>query len=1308
MKKNIVFLLLLTFLFGFLYAQPDTLRVCYNSSVNISLPNYVDSCSYYWEITFSSTDDTIVQDLDSNYLLVDSVFCITYVRCYSKCISVEDSLCYEALVIPYSLFTSGTIEGGDTICYNASSGTLYLSENCIGGVEPYSYQWEYSDNGEQWELVSSAITPSYQPQSLQNSTYYRLKFISSEGCGVVYSNVESVHVYDKLQAVTISSDSSTYCYNAIPEPLYIENQAVGADGNYINQWQISLNNEDWSDIIGEIGDTYQPTSLIQTTYFRVKTISPLCSDTVFSHPFKITVYSMIHAGEIRCDDNFVCYNSTAQLDFISQPVGGGGSYSYRWQIASDSINFIDIQGASSINYETDSLTSQQIYRVIVSSTLGCAQDTTNELTINVRQPFVPGTIIGNDTVCYDAIPGQLSLETSCYGGETPYSYQWYRSTREYGSRDVLIPQAVDSIYQSDNLKQTTSYKLKFFSAGGCGEAFSNTIVVHVYDSLTPAVISTDNESPICYGTEPDELFILTPPTGADGVFAHQWQTAADGFSWVDVNNANGSSYQHVEMYNDLYFRLVDTSGFGCGVVVSNPILVTVYDQLDAGVLSGNDSICYAMSANLTMASQPTGGGNSYSYQWIVQTNSGVDSVLVDANESSLHCDSLLQTTFYRLVVSSNLGCGQDTTDWVSINVRAPFVAGSISGPDSSCYNFRPDSLIVVNNCIGGSAPYFYQWQRFDNSLWVDIVGADDVVFQDNEITEMQSYRLQFTSSNNCGITYSNPIQVAVRDMMQPAIIYTNSDSIICYNSAPQPLGILIPATGGGNQYAYQWQSSLDGENWSNLENATDTICQFPNITQATYYRLTNSSLLGCGMVTSDPIVISVYDEIDAGIIGNHDTICYMADATINYISTPSGGGDSYSFQWLASSDGITFNPISTSNSDTLYDDSLTTTMYYKMLVTSNLGCSQDTSNEVQIFVRDSFVVGAISLADTVCFNSLPDPLKIITNCSGGAMPYSYQWQIFDSWEEDWVNIEGATDSIYQPDTISQLTNYRLQFTSAQNCGLGYADSTWIDVIARPIVKEISGDDVVCLNQYDVTYFLPTIDTNLNYFWNVEGGEITVQPNPTTILVHWDDTTDTGKIILTLAITESCANTLSFPIQKSDSYAPDRTQITRKGNSNVLICAENSETITYQWGFVEKSSNWETIIPNSDFPYVQIPHNIDTTIYAYFVQTQYQGENCATRTYYVEEQTTQIEEEYVPLKVYPNPTHNELFVDVNGVFNSDFYISIYNSLGKHNYTQRFNAVDIHTTVHLNVSLDPGLYFIHVTDGECMFVNKIIVK
>ncbi|MCK0160135.1 DUF6443 domain-containing protein [Allomuricauda sp. F6463D] len=82
----------------------------------------------------------------------------------------------------YPELSSGSINGGHTICYSGNPSTLGSSSLPSGGSGTYAYQWQYSDNGSSgWGDISGATSTTYNPPSgLSADRWYRREVVS---CG---------------------------------------------------------------------------------------------------------------------------------------------------------------------------------------------------------------------------------------------------------------------------------------------------------------------------------------------------------------------------------------------------------------------------------------------------------------------------------------------------------------------------------------------------------------------------------------------------------------------------------------------------------------------------------------------------------------------------------------------------------------------------------------------------------------------------------------------------------------------------------------------------------------------------------------------------------------------------------------------------------------------------------------------------------------------------------------------------------------------------------------------------------------------
>ena len=101
---------------------------------------------------------------------------------------------------------------------------------------------------------------------LTTQTDYRVLVTSSDGCGTLTSNVQTIDVRDELTAPSVSA-TQTICHNT--DATISRSAASGADGNYNYQWQSSTDNISYSSLASSAG-SINTGNLTQSTYYRVK------------------------------------------------------------------------------------------------------------------------------------------------------------------------------------------------------------------------------------------------------------------------------------------------------------------------------------------------------------------------------------------------------------------------------------------------------------------------------------------------------------------------------------------------------------------------------------------------------------------------------------------------------------------------------------------------------------------------------------------------------------------------------------------------------------------------------------------------------------------------------------------------------------------------------------------------------------------------------------------------------------------------------------------------------------------------------
>ena len=754
------------------------------------------------------------------------------------------------------------------------------------------------------------------------------------------------------------------------------------------QWEIKKQaNGDWIHLQNEKKDTLKLDSIRDTTYVRY-----ICNkgystsnDTLY---YAIIPYPNILSGTISGADT-ICYADTLYtLRFTVWPSGGGDRYLYQWESSYDSVTFAPLSGKTAPYYMGDTLQSDRYYRVVVTSELGCSSATTDVVTVRVLPQFLPGSIVGADTVCYGTAPHQLSMSGDASGGMSPYKYQWQQS--QDGSAYFDMPGDTGTTFQPGDLRKNMFYRLSYISGNGCGIAYSAPVEIYVYDSLEPAVLGPSTLPTICHGTRPDTLQVSVQAKGGDEVYTTEWQRY-DGTAWKPIVGAVALEYCPPALMDTTLFRVASTSGHGCGTVYSVPLVVNVYDKIKSGYVP-SQTICHGTRPDtLLFTVKPSGGGDSYRYQWQSSYDSLNFSLLSENTVPHFifdTLDTLHSKRYYRVVVVSELGCSSDTTGVVTVRVLSPFLPGSIVGADTVCYGTAPHQLSMSGDASGGMSPYKYQWQQSqDGSAYFDMPGDTGTTFQPGDLRKNMFYRLSYISGNGCGIVYSSPVEIYVYDSLEPAVLGPSSLQTICYGTRPDMLLFKVKPSGGGDRYRYQWQSSYDSLNFSTLSRDTAPYYVGDTLHSNRYYRVVVVSELGCSSDTTGVVTVRVKEQLISGKIADNQEVCYSFDASkLEQLTPTTGGYGDYLYQWMQSPDTVNWIKIDSATDRFYYPLHMETTTYYRLVTVDK--CGSISSNTIKVLVNPLPHIQTIQGKDSVCFNQYA--IYYIDTVLEG---FSYNWSL---------------------------------------------------------------------------------------------------------------------------------------------------------------------------------------------------------------------------------------------------------------------------------------------------------------------------
>jgi RHS repeat-associated protein len=231
----------------------------------------------------------------------------------------------------------------------------------------------------------------------------------------------------------------------------------------------------------------------------------------------------------------------------------------------------------------------------------------------------------------------------------------------------------------------------------------------------------------------------------------------------------------------------------------------------------------------------------------------------------------------------------------------------------------------------------------------------------------------------------------------------------------------------GSTYTYTLSGGCSASSWT----VTCGTIQSSTSTTVTVY----FNVLGCSSSTITAVGTSAAPKtVTVNVPPIHPGSISPSAPYINYNTSPgqltlsgvSGGTGSYTYQWQYSPDNTNWYNINGAINTTYTPGNLTTTTYYRVVVSS--GGLNANSAISTVTVYPQLVGGSISPASaTVNFNSSPGQLTL-SGVSGGSGIYTYQWQSSPD-NSSWVNINGAISATYTPGNLLSKTYYQVLVTS---------------------------------------------------------------------------------------------------------------------------------------------------------------------------------------------------------------------------------------------------------------------------------------
>jgi len=815
---------------------------------------------------------------------------------------------------------------------------LLLTASVTGGKGPYTYQWY--KNG---VAISGATGSTY---TVKSAATYKVRVTDVNGCSDDSNEVEIGYDYG-VQVSGHKYDADTM------EPIagwniYIRKTVGGANlystttdenGYYsftgiteCNQalWVVEEQRAGWQYVsyyYKEINLTCPPSGTSAGQGVEPDRQDPNCppAQCGWTVDFKNrrvcpTVSVTPTSGELNCNVSSVLLTANVS--------GGVGPFTYQWYK-----NGAAITGATSSTYTA---TSAGTYYVRVGDGPNCDVRSNDSVVTSVPDPDVSVTPTSGELNCNVS---SVLLTASVTGGETPYTYQWYKN-------GAAISGATNSTYTATS---AGTYKVVVTDHNGCTDTSADVVVTSVPDpdvSVTP----TSGE----LNCKVSSVLLTASVTGGETPYTYQWYK-----NGAAISGATNSTYSATSAGT---YKVVVTDHNGCTDTSADVVVVSVPDPEVSVTPTSGELNCNVASVLLTAS--VTGGETPYTYQWY--KNGAAISGATNSTYSATSAGT------YKVIVTDHNGCTDTSADVVVVSVPDPDVSVTPTGGELNC---NVSSVLLTASVTGGETPYTYQWYKNGTA----ITGATNSTYS---ATSAGTYKVIVTDHNGCTDTSADVVVTSVPD---PDVSVTPTGGELNCNVS----SVLLTATlsGGEANFTYFWYRN---DVLVATHGPTSLITDTYLATTAGTYSVVVADNNQCEDA-SEPVPVVYVPPPQIVLTKSVDQCEGTAVFTVTRVS---GGEPPYYFVWDVDGDGV-YSEFPRQTVITITGHAKAGTVAVRLFDNNN--CMDQASTTYAI--NDELAVEAeiVSLPDCTgeaCFTAV---------ATGGAAPYTYEWDLDNDGQYDDYN-----------------------------------------------------------------------------------------------------------------------------------------------------------------------------------------------------------------------------------------------------------------------------------------------------------------
>jgi len=954
-----------------------------------------------------------------------------------------------AVIVPSIISQSGN----KTLC----EGGVYLMQVSVsGGSTTLAYQWQELGTST-YDAIPGATDNTYRTPTLGlGDHYYKCQVsISSPTCSDLYTDPILVHVVGQASVIM----APTYQIKCVGDNASFTVGVTGGAGTTIYQWQSATScstfDGDWHSISGATGSSYNTGTLVSsgTVYYRcvVSQSEPGCEpDYNLILCLQLDVAGAVITAQPQ--PFTACSGGSGTLSVTI--TGGSSGTTYHWQSTAFGCAsaFTDIAGATDASFATPALTTSTWYKVRITE--GSCTVTSNCTKATIFADPSITTQPSGGTICFG---GNYPMSVAAAGGTPALLYQWQSSSSASGTY-ADITGATTNTYTATGLTSTTYYHVVVWSTGtDCATVTSNVATVTVV--ADPVVTTPPASTTICTG---GTYTMTISASGGTPSLRYQWEnsTSSATGSWTAISGATTATYTTpVLTATNYYHVLVSATGTDCNTATSATAIVTVSPDPTIIVQPANVTICSGGTPTLSVTVTGDPDAGSLAYQWQSGAGTSTYSNITGATGSSYTTTVLTSNTYFRVIITQSAsGCTTTSGNALVSITGKPGITIQPASPPAICVGGTTATISVT--ATGGTPSLSYQWQYDDSGTWVNVAddlpagstysGGTSAGFHVSGISSAGSYQYMcIISATGSGCTSVNTTAITVTVVPDPSIYSQPSGATVCTGGTT---AMNISASGGTPGLNYLWENSPSGTTgtWTAISGATTASFTTPALTSTTYYHvLVSATGSDCNTVTSDPATVTVVPDPTILSQPTGVTICKGGNYTLNVTASGDPATGDLIYQWQSGGNTSSYTNITGASDNSYYTGTLTSSTYYRVIITQAYSGCSTTSVDAQVIVVGDPGITVQPVSGAICTGGV---YLLGVTATGGTPFLEYHWQSSDSYGGSYANIDGATSATYQTEVLTSTTYYQVVISaSGSDCGTATSTIATVTVVEDPTI-----------------------------------------------------------------------------------------------------------------------------------------------------------------------------------------------------------------------------------------------------------------